>query len=446
MDSQTPTAPPVELPRRLGLLDSTNIVVGTMIGSAIFLVPSTIAQNVSSVELTLAIWLIAGLVSMLGALAYAELGAMLPASGGQYVYMREAWGPLTGFLCGWSLFLVARSGATAAVAAGFAAYFTQFVPMPASGSRVVAAALILILTLVNYCGVRLGAGVQNIFTALKVLGLAVMVLSSYFGRAPALPPQTASTNDISAAQLGAALIVCIFSYNGWFAVGMVGGEIKDPERNLPRAIMLGVSVVIVVYLLTNAAYFRTLTISEIAGTQRVAEATAVRTMGAAGSAFVALTILVSTLAATNSTIMSASRLYYAQARDGLFFQSFGKIHPVFETPHNALLGTGFWSAVLALTGSYIQLISYATFSFWVLYGVTVAGLMVRRQRQPDAVRPYRMFGYPVTPIIFLIAAGGVAVFSFLSSPAAALTGVGILAAGVPAYYLWLRFGAPKKAV
>jgi len=343
MNTQTPASQPRELPRKLGLLDSTNIVVGTMIGSAIFLVPNTIARNIHSVGLTLALWLVAGIVSMFGALAYAELGAMMPDSGGQYVYLREAWGPLWGFLCGWTFFLVARSGANAAVAAAFATYFSQFVPMSVAASRGLAAALILVLTLVNYRGVRLGAGVQNVFTGLKLLGLLVLIGSTLPGGGPGLSQQVVQAPGLSASQFGSAMVACLFAFNGWFVLGMMGGEIKDPGRNLPRAIILGVALVTLVFMLANIGYLRTLTISEIA-------ATAVRTMGTIGSTFVALTILVSTLGSTNSGIMSSSRVYFSQARDGLFFRPFGKIHPAFETPHVALLGSGIWSAILAFTG------------------------------------------------------------------------------------------------
>jgi len=443
MDIRTMPRPPRELPRKLGLLDSTNIVVGTIIGSAIFLVPSTIAQNIHSVRVTLAIWVLAGVMSMFGALAYAELGAMMPVSGGQYVYLTEAWGPLWGFLCGWTFFLVARSGATAAVAAGFATYLSQFVPMSPAASKGSAAALILVLTLVNYRGVRLGATVQNIFTGLKLLGLVLLIGSTIPGNPHATLPQPIQTSELSIAQFGAALVACIFAYNGWFVIGMVGSEVTNPKRNLPRAIILGATVVIVLYVLANVGFMRTLTIAEIAGTERVAEAAATRTMGAIGATFVAVTILASTVGSANSTIMTAPRLYFAQARDGLFFRPFGNIHPAFETPHISLLGSGLWSAILALTGSYSQLVSYATFMFWVLYGVTVAGLIVLRRTRPAAPRPYRMFGYPVTPVLFIGTAGLVAIFALISAPVTSTIGLLILLTGVPAYYVWRLWTRPR---
>jgi APA family basic amino acid/polyamine antiporter len=432
-------APSRELVRRLGLLDLTSIVIGTMIGSAIFLVPSTIAQNVHSGPVILAMWLLAGVASMLGGLAYAELGAMMPESGGQYVYLREAWGPLWGFLCGWTFFLVARSGATAAVASGFATYLSQLIPMPAAVSRMLAAALILVLALVNCRGLKLGVAVQNVFTVLKLLGLLLLAGSAFLGSSLAPAQPAASSPDWSAAQLGAALVACIFAYNGWFVVGMVGGEVKDPQRNLPRATILGVTAVTLIYFLVNLSYFRTLSIGEIASAGRVADAAATRSMGAAGSSLIALTILASTLGTTNSTILTASRLYFAQARDGLFFKQFGNVHPAFETPHISLVGSGIWSAILAVSGSYAQLVSYATFIFWILYGVTVAGLIVLRRTRPEAPRPYRMSGYPVTPVLFIGVAGWVAVSAFLSAPMTSAAGVLILVAGVPAFYLWRRF-------
>jgi basic amino acid/polyamine antiporter, APA family len=434
----TPAQAANTLPRRLGLLDATNVVVGTMIGSAIFLVPNTVAENVPSAPLILALWVFAGFVSLFGALAYAELGAMMPETGGQYVYLREAWGPLWGFLCGWTFFLAARSGATAAVAAGFAIYLAQFFPMPLAMSRVVAAALILVLTIVNYRGVRLGATVQNIFTSLKVIGLVVLIGSTLGSGEQNIFRQPVETQTLSAANLGGAMISCMWAYNGWFALSLVAGEIKDPKRNLPRALFVGTAFVMLVYLLANIGYLQTLAISEIAGSPRVAAAAADRTLGNIGSTFVGLTILVSTFGTTNGNMMTAPRLYFAQARDGLFFRAFGGIHPAFETPHISILGQGIWAAVLALTGSYAQLVSYATFTFWIFYGMTVAGLIVLRRKRPESLRPYRMFGYPATALVFIGVAGWVAFSAIISAPATSAFGMLILAAGVPAYYLWRR--------
>ncbi|MEJ7608768.1 MAG: amino acid permease [Bryobacteraceae bacterium] len=238
-------------------------------------------------------------------------------------YLKEAWGPLWGFLCGWTSLLVARSGATAAVAAGFSIYFSQFVPMSPAAARALAAILILALTLVNYRGVRLGAKVQNVFTGLKLLGLLVLIGSTILGSGHAVSQPPVQPQELSPAQFGSAMLACIFSYNGWLAIGLVGGEIKDPQRNLPRAIILGVGVVTSLYMLANIGYLRTLTIAEIATTERVAEAAAARTMGSIGSTLVTLTILASTFGTTNSNVMTGPRLNFAQARDG-FFPAFWK--------------------------------------------------------------------------------------------------------------------------
>lgn len=426
------------LPRRLGLIDATAIVAGTMIGSGIFLVPGIVAQNVPSGPLILAIWLVAGALSLFGALAYAELGAMMPETGGQYVYLREAWGPLWGFLCGWTFFLAARSGGTAAVAAGFSIYFAQFVPMSQASARMTAAGLILLLTWVNYRGVTLGAAVQNTFTGLKVLGLAILIASCFTGGEQQILQAPEPAPAISAGAIGAAMIACIWAYNGWFAVNLIGGEIKEPQRNLPRALFAGTAFVTGIYLLANVGYLKALTIAEIGGAERVAAAAAGRSLGSAGAAMVALTILVSTFATVNGNVMTAPRMYFAQARDGLFFARFGDIHPVFLTPHMALAGQGIWAAVLALTGSYAQLVSYSVFTFWIFYGMTVGGLIVLRRKRPDAPRPYRMPGYPVTAIVFVALAGWVTVSAVVSSPATSAAGIAILLAGVPAYYLWKR--------
>jgi len=305
-------------------------------------------------------------------------------------------------------------------------------------SRIVAATLILALMMVNYRGIRLGAGVQNTFTALKVLGLVLLICSMFISTGKGAPQEPGPVLQISAAQLGAAIIAAIWAYNGWFAVSLVAGEIKDPQRNLPRALIAGMIIVTAIYLLANIGYVRTLTISEIAASERVAANAAGRTMGSIGASFVALTILVSTLGTTNGNLMTAPRLYFAQARDGLFFQSFGNIHPVFKTPYIAILGQGIWASVLVLSGSYSQLVSFATFTFWIFYGMTVAGLMVLRRRRPDAPRPYRMSGYPATAVIFVAVAVWVAVAGIVSAPATSAIGVLILASGVPAYYFWRK--------
>ena len=433
-----------DLPRKLGLLDSTSIVIGTMVGSAIFLVPSSIARELPSVSMNLAVWIIAGLLSALGALAYAELGAMMPATGGQYVFLREAFGPFWGFICGWGFFFAARSGGIAVVSVAFSIYLSYFIPLSPIAQKCVACGLIMLLTAVNYRGVRLGATVQNVFTALKLAGLAVLIVAAFVK--PGHPPVPSAPVAFSMDHFGVAMIAGLWAYNGWYAISLVAGEVRNPGRNLPLSLLIGVTTATAIYLLANLGYFRQLTIPEIAATERVAAATAGRTMGHFGAALVSLTILISTFGTTNGNILTASRLYFAQARDGLFFEKFGFIHPRFVTPSVSLLGQGVWSAILAASGSYELLFSYSTFAFWIFYAMTVAGVIVLRRRRPDMPRPYKMWGYPVTPILFVVVAVWFVVNTLISRPGPSLTGLGIIASGIPAYFVWRRRAARAAAV
>jgi len=430
-----------ELPRKLGLFDSTAIVVGTMVGSAIFLVPSSVAQSLPSVPMIMTVWIIAGLLSFIGALAYAELGAMMPATGGQYVFLRESFGPLFGFLCGWSFFLAARSGGIAVVAVGFSIYLSYFIPMSPLASKLTAAGLILTLTAVNYRGIRVGAVVQNIFTSLKILGILILIVSAFLSPAHQTPPAPAPAFSLS--HFGVAMIACLWAYNGWFAISLVAGEVRNPQRNLPLALIIGVIAVIGIYLLANVGYLRLLPVPVLASTERVASTVAERTMGPAGAALVALTILISMFGTTNGNIMTAPRLYFAQARDGLFFEKFGFVHPRFETPALAIVGQGIWSALLALSGSYEVLFSYSTFTFWVFYGMTVAGVLILRRKYPDTPRPYRMWGYPVTPIVFVAVTVWFVANTLISRPGPSMVGSLIILSGIPAYFAW-RWRERKK--
>lgn len=432
-----------ELPRRLGLFDCTSIVIGTMVGSAIFLVPNSIAQNLPSVPLILAVWIAAGVLSAIGALAYAELGAMLPATGGQYVFLRESFGPFWGFLCGWAFFLAARSGGIAVVAVGFSIYLSYFIPLGPLASKFVSCGLILLLTAVNYRGIRLGATVQNVFTILKIAGLAILIVSCFLSPASTAPP--APPAAFSLQKFGVAMIACLWAYNGWFAISLVAGEVRNPRRNLPLSLLLGVTAVIVIYLSANLGYLRLLSVPEIAATERVASTAAERTMGHLGAVLVSLTILISMFGTTNGNILTASRLYFAQARDGLFFEKFGSVHPRFVTPSVSLLGQGIWSAILAASGSYEVLFSYSTFTFWIFYAMTVAGVMVLRRKHPELPRSYRMWGYPVTPIVFVAVATWFVANTLFSRPGPSLIGLGMIASGIPAYFVWRRRAARAAA-
>jgi APA family basic amino acid/polyamine antiporter len=424
-----------ELPRRLSILDSAAIVVGSVIGSAIFIVPNSVAENLPSIPLFLLVWVFTGVLSFFGALAYAELGAMIPATGGQYVYIREAFGPLPAFLCGWAFFLVILSGSIATLAVAFSIYLSYFVPLGAVGAKLVSAALILALTLVNYRGVRQGAAVQLTFTLLKVAGLTILVGSAFLAsRHPGVAATPQPGASFPFREFGVAMIACLWAYEGWYCLSSVAGEVKNPQRNVPLALGLGVVIIVTVYLSANLAYLRILPIDEIARSPRVAATVAERTIGSLGASFVSLTILLSIAGAVNGTILTAARVYFAQARDALFFARAGEVHPRYETPGVSLVYHGVWAAILALSGSYELLYSYVIFAAWIFYGMTVTGVLILRRRRPEAPRPYRMWGYPVTPLLFAFVSFWFVLNTLATTPGPSLAGIAIIASGIPVYF------------
>jgi APA family basic amino acid/polyamine antiporter len=425
-----------ELPRKLGLVDSAAIVVGTIIGSGIFLVPNLVARNLPSPGWIIGVWIFTGVLSFFGALAYAELGAMMPATGGQYVYLREAYGPLWAFLCGWTYFFVILSAAIGWLAISFANYLGYFFALTPALSKAVAVGLIAAVTLVNYRGVTAGAAVQNVFTLMKVGGLVVLIVSAFLAGRPAAVATAPAAGEFSVGHFGVAMISCVLAYDGWVAISFVAGEVKNPKRNLLLAPVLGLSLAVGIYVLANAAYLRVLSVAEIAATDRVGALAAERAMGPWGGSFVAVTILMSIAGAINGWAMTAPRIYFAQARDGLFFRRFAEIHPRYQTPGFSILIFGAWSALLALTGTYENLASYAMFAAWIFYGLTSMGVLVLRRKFPDRPRPYRMTGYPVTLFLFVAVALGFVINTFIATPGPAAVGTLLIAAGVPAYWVW----------
>jgi APA family basic amino acid/polyamine antiporter len=425
-----------ELPRSLGLVDSVAIISGTMIGSGIFLVPNLVARSVTSTPAILAVWIFTGVLSFFGALAYAELGAMIPATGGEYVYLRETYGPLWAFLCGWTLFFTTLTASVAWLAINFATYLAYFVPIAPPLRTVIALALIAAVTFINYRGVTAGAAVQKTFTFLKLLGLAILVLGAFAHPAHAPAPLTSA--PFSFRGFGVAMISGVLAYDGWITLSLVAGEVRNPKRNLPLALAIGIALVMAVYVLTNLAYLRVLTIPEIAASDRVGAAAAGRALGPLGASLVALTVLMSITGSANGWTMTSPRLYFAQARDGLFPSAFARIHPRYQTPHCAILWFGGWSALLVLTGTYETLASYAMFAAWVFYGLTAAGLLVLRRRDPGRPRPYSMWGYPVTLLLFLAVAVGFIVNTLIATPGPSLMATLIMAAGIPVYFAWKR--------
>lgn len=430
------------LHRALGLKEASAILVGTIIGTGIFIVPNTIARQVEAPGLVFAVWILAGGLSLLGAFTYAELGAALARVGGEYVYLRHAYGPFWGFLYGWTQFLVIKTGSIAALASGFAIYLGHFLPLSPRWSKGVALACILGLSLLNCRGVRLGGAVQTALTALKVaillglVGLAFVLgegtTAHYRPFLPEDPP-----GDLFG-RFGVAMVAALWAYDGWNNVNMVAGEVANPARTIPRALCLGTLTVMLIYLLANLAYFYVLPLEAVQTSERVAADMVERVLGSPGATIVSLSILISILGALNGSILSGARIFYAMAADGLFFQKVARVHERFRVPHVAILAQGAWASLLAMSGTYEQLFTYVIFAAWVFYGLTTVGCLALRRKCPDLERPFRTPGYPLTPLLF----GGLAlvltVSTLVGAPRESAIGLGIMLSGLPAYALWRR--------
>ncbi|HET7205068.1 MAG TPA: amino acid permease [Terriglobales bacterium] len=427
-----------ELPRSLGLIDALAIVIGIVIGGGIFIVPNLVARELHSMAVILGVWVLAGLVSFFGGLACAELGAMLPATGGQYVFLREAWGPLVGFLCGWSMFLVGRTAQVAWLAVTLALYCSFFLPLSPLQSKLLGLAAIALFTAINYRGVTLGAAVQKLFTAAKLLGLLAIIGGAFLWSGKTAHLAIPAAGGISFGSFGVALIACMLAYDGWIQMSFVAGEIRNPQRNIFLALALGNAACIVVYLLANVAYMRVLSIGEIAASDHVGASVAERVFGSAGGGVVAIIIMVSIVGTLNGCFLTSPRLYFAQARDGLFLRNFGNVQPRFQTPGFAIIAQGLWAAVLVVSGSYETLVDYAMFALWLSYGVMVAGLIVLRRTQPHAARPYRMWGYPGTAVLFLVVTAWFLGNTLIKRPVPSVAGLLLIASGIPAYFLWQK--------
>ncbi|MBV8820607.1 MAG: amino acid permease [Acidobacteriaceae bacterium] len=429
--------PQAELPRKLGLLDSVAIVIGVVIGGGIFIVPNLVARSLPSSAWILACWIFAGAVSFFGALACAELGAALPATGGQYVFIRESYGPLAGFLCGWTTFLVARTAQVAWLAVTFMLFASYFVRLSPVAIKAGALTLCALFAAINYVGVHAGALVQRAFMFAKLAGLAVIIASAFLAPAHA-SAAPATTGPVTLSSFGVAMIACLLGYDGWVQMSFVAGEIRNPRRNILLALAMGVACTIVVYLLANLAYLRLLTIPEIAASDHVGAAAAERAMGPVGGTLISVLIMVSIIGTLNGCFLTSPRVYFAQARDGLFFRKFASVHPRFQTPGFAIVAQALWSAALVLTGSYDTLIDYAMFATWLFYGVMVAGVIVLRRRRPTLERPYKMWGYPWTALLFLAVTLWFLINTAITRPVPALAGLAFIATGFPVYWIWRK--------
>lgn len=428
--------------RTLTLLDSTMINVGTIIGSGIFLVPTTIALYMHSTSLTVLVWLVAGILTLFGALSIAELGAAMPRAGGQFVYLKEAYSPFWGFLYGWSSFWVINSASIAALAVAFATYLGHFHPLTPLQIKLIAIAAITAFTLLNIYGLRTGVWAQNIITFLKIGALLAIIFLGFFlsgGETANFQPLLPDRSFYSLVPLfGLALVATLWSYDGWIEITYIGGEVKDPGRNIPLSLLISTLTLIAIYILVNIVFIFLLSLPVIAQSQLVASEAISAVLGSAGTTLVVLIILVSTLGGVHVNVLACPRIYYAMARENLFFRSLAEIHPKHGTPALSLVVQGIWSTLLVFSGTFDQLITYVVFTSWIFYAMSCAGVIILRRKQPDLERPYRTWGYPVVPVTFVLFSGFLVLNTIVSDPRDALIGAGLILTGLPAYLYWKR--------
>ena len=439
---QAPLTPDAELPRVLGVFSIVGIVIGTMIGSGIFINPPNVARMVGTPELIMAVWIVGGILSLFGALSLAELGAAHTQAGGIYIYLREAYGPMIAFLFGWSLFLVIEAGTLATLAVGFSAkYLPYFVDITPLQGKIVSIALILILAAVNVTGVRKGAGLMNFLTSVKFLALIGMcVLVFLFAKGSTGNFLSTSSGTTSTGNLignfGVALVAALWAYKGWETSSYSAGEVRNPQQKLPLGLLLGTAAVVFLYLVANLAYLYVFPAAEMGASQHIAADVMRAAVGPVGASVIALIILMSITGTCNGHLLTSPRAFYAMAKDGYFFKGVAKIHPKYLTPHVAIIVMAIWGCVLSASGTFEQLFTYVMFGYWIFMGLAVAGVIVLRHKKPDLPRPYKAWGYPVTPVLFVLAMVFLTVNSLLETFWNAFAGLGIIAIGIPVYFYW----------
>jgi basic amino acid/polyamine antiporter, APA family len=439
--------------------DATLLVIGSMLGGGIFITTGDMARVLPHQGMILLVWVVGGALTLAGALTYAELGAMFPRAGGIYHFLKEAYGPLPGFLYGWACFLVIMSGGIAGIAVGASEYLGTFVPFSStanvllsakvgaltwslSGGQVVAAAAILVLTGINWLGLREGATVQNLLTTVKIASVVAFVAAASLvpARAPLALAAPLPHAGLAAA-IGVAMVSALWSYDGWYGVTLSAGEMRDPARHLPIALIAGTVACIAMYALLNLVYFRGLSVAAVAASPRVAETAATALLGARGGQLLAAAVVVSGFGCLASTVLYSSRVYLPMAQDGLFFRSLAAVHPRHHTPGRSLWAQGIWSALLALSGRYDQLYTYAVFMLVLFHVATGAAVFVLRRTRPDAPRPYRTWGYPVVPALFILVSLALMANTLVERPLESVVGLGLLALGLPAFAFWRRAAA-----
>jgi APA family basic amino acid/polyamine antiporter len=446
-------APVTELRRTLGLLDLTFIAIGTVIGSGIFLVPGVVLRETGTqIGPALLVWVAAGILSYLGALTYAEMGAMKPDAGGLYTYIRDAFGPLPAFLYGWTSFFVIASGSLATLAVAFSGYFSEFVPVGGMASRLISIAVITVIAAINVRGTRNSATMQNVTTGAKVLGLLALSIGMLvLGPNPSVSAIVhrgawpASITGGLLSGIGAAMIGVLWAYEGWQYVTFSAGETRDPQRTFPRGISIATAALVVLYVLANLGYIAALGPQAVAGSNRIAADAGISVFGPIAGRIVGLLILVSIFSAANGLMLTAPRMYFAMARDGVFFKRLAIVHPTLGTPAFAIIAIAIWAAVLASTGTFEQLLTYVVFTGWIFYGLGALSVFVYRRREPNTPRPFRVPGYPLTPVLFVASAAALVLNTLVTQPMRAAAGVVAVLIGTPAFFAW-RASSRRRAL
>jgi APA family basic amino acid/polyamine antiporter len=450
------------LVRGLGRWDATLLTVGAVIGTGIFITTADIARVLPHEGMILLVWTLGGFLTLAGALTYAELGALYPRAGGMYHYLKEAYGTFWGFLYGWACFLVIMSGGIAALAVAFGEYLGSFVPLfstrnvlfslpfggwswTVSGGQIAGALAILLLTSVNYIGLREGARVQNFLAVFRIGSILAFVGLAFLVDAPASVSVTESLPEMNLlAAVGVGMIAALWTYDGWYGATFSAGEMRDPQRTLPFGLVWGTVIVMVLYALINIVYFRSLPLDAIAETPRIGETAAAALFGDGGGRLMSFAILVSTFGCLSATILYSPRIYLAMARDGVFFRGLGAVHPRFHTPGPSLWAQSLWAVVLTLSGTYEQLYTYVIFAGLLFHVGTAGAVIVLRRKRPYIERPYKVFGYPWVPVLFILASILLLGNTLFEKPVESLIGLVFIAAGLPAYVWWRRHPTPDS--
>jgi basic amino acid/polyamine antiporter, APA family len=442
--ANTSSSPP-SLRRALSTFDLTMIAIGSTIGSGIFLTPSLIARVLPDPVMIAAVWIVGGLMALSGALTFAELGGMMPGAGGVYTYLNSAYGGLFGFLYGWAYFLVVNTGGIAALSIAFATYLGYIVPLGPEGIKIAAIAGLVIVTIINILGVKAGGVFSDLFTLLKLAGIAGVIVVGFVWGAPSGIFSSAGTvpaGSLSSA-LSVAMVGVLWSYGGWQHATYTAAEARDPRRGIPRAMVIGSGIVVVVYLLANVAYLALLSPQAMGASAHLAADALGSVLGPVGGTAVAVAIFISTFGTAGIYTLTAPRIYHAMASDGVFFRSVAAVHPRFRTPVVAILLQSGWAILLVLLwGTFENLISYVVFTDWIFFALAAAAVFLFRRRTPLAERPYRTVGYPFTPLFFIAVAVWFVVGTLIEKPEQAWAGLLFLALGVPVYYYWKRRAAP----